>query len=92
MTNDEKEAARGRYAQEVLDNCIYKEAYVMLRAKLFEDFSKTKFRDSEERDEIWRKLQVVDYIENYMIKVMQSGKIAEETLLQKTKKVLKYAR
>lgn len=92
MTNDEKEAERGRYAREVLDNCVYKEAYVMLRAKLFEEFQKTKFKDSAERDEIWRKLQVVDYIENYMVKVMQSGKIAEETLLQKTKKVLKYAR
>jgi hypothetical protein len=92
MTNDEKEAARGRLAREVLENCVYKEAYVMLRAKLFEEFKKTKFRDNDERDEIWRKLQVVDYIEDSLAKVMQSGKVAEATLLEKTKKVLKYAR
>lgn len=85
---DRQDMLRGAQAQEVLDNPIYQEAYTALRADLFEKFQSTKFRQHEERDEIWRKLQVVDFIENYMRKTMVDGKVAEKTLMQKGKKLM----
>ena len=82
------EINRGERAKQVLNNEIYKEAFTALRAELYDGFCKTKFKDSDERDEIWRKQQAVDFIENYLKEVMETGEIARQSLLQKTKKVV----
>ncbi len=84
----QREKNRGVLARQVLDNEIYREAFGVLRAQLIDGFTQTKFKDSDERDEIWRKMQTVDYIEGHLKEVMETGKIAEATLAQKIKKVV----
>ena len=86
--NDKQDMVRGNQAQQVLENPVYQEAYTALRADIFEKFQKTKFKERDERDELWRKLQVVDYIEKRLRQTMQDGKIAEMTLAQKGKKLI----
>jgi len=82
------EINRGVRAKQVLDNEIYKEAFTALKASLYEGFCKTKFKDSDERDEIWRKQQAAEFIESFLQEVMETGRIAELSLAQKAKKVV----
>ena len=77
---DRQELARGDQASAVLNNPIYQEAFVMIRARLMEEFQKTKFKQSDERNEIWRKMQTVDWVDKHLCQVVQSGSVARETL------------
>lgn len=86
---DRQELVRGQQADDVLNNPIYQEAFVMIRARLVEEFSKTKFKQADERDEIWRKMQTVDWVEQHFKNVMQSGRVAKATIAQRGKQFIK---
>lgn len=88
--SDEKERLeqsikRGRLAESVLENPIYKEAMIAIRGELLAQFERTRYRDSDDRDEIWRKYQTVDWVEARLSRVMKHGVVAEKTLLQMAK-------
>ncbi len=74
------ELNRAELANQVKENPIYKEAFTMFRAQLMEGFTNTKFKDSAERDEIWRKMQTIQYVQDYLEDVMDTGKLANHTL------------
>lgn len=89
ITNiDQKEAQkrnamnknRGQLAQQIVTNPIYKEAFGMIKAKFIDDLTKTTFKQSSERDELWRKMQTIEAVEAYIVDVLETGKIAEESL------------
>ena len=81
----EEEKIRGGYAKQVLDNPLFRETITIMRAELYESFAKTKFNQKDERDEIGRKQQVVEWFEGRLKRVMQGGQMAEKTLLQRAK-------
>lgn len=81
----DEDVERGVHAHQVLNNPIYREAMVAIRAQLFSQFEQTKFRDHDERDEAWRKLQAINAIEGHLARVMQTGKLAERTLMDRIK-------
>lgn len=83
-----EEINRGERAKQVLENELYKEAFAKLREQLIQGFEQTNFKQSDERDEIWRKLQSANFVQDYLEEVMETGKIARETLAQKAKKVV----
>lgn len=74
------ELNRARLAEQVLNNPLYREAFDLIRANLIDKFEKTKFDQKEERDEIWRKMQIVNSMQEHFQYVMENGKMAEETL------------
>jgi len=76
----EEETARGREAALVLENVVYKEAMIVLKAKLMQMFQETTHDQSDERDEVWRKMQMMDWLERQLDSVMKTGKMGEETL------------
>jgi len=76
--NKAEEISRGNEAQSVLNNAIYQEAIVIMRAKLIEAFESTKFDEHLERDEIWRKMQTVDWLRRQMESVMKTGQLAAD--------------
>jgi len=86
---DRQELVRGQQANDVLNNPIYQEAFVMIRASLMQQFEKTKFKQIDERNEIWRKMQTVEWVEKHLKQVMQSGTVAEATLAQRGKQFIK---
>lgn len=88
--DDRNDLNRAVLAEQVTTNTIYQEAFVMFRAQLMDSFRNTKFKDSDERDEIWRKMQTVQYVEDYLTEVMESGKVAKAslTLLERSKNVI----
>lgn len=80
MTDLIKDRSRGQLAQQVTENPVYNESFKMIKAELFEKFTKTKTGDTEAREEIWRKMQSLDWLEGYMKRVMNTGKLAEQEL------------
>ena len=86
---DRQELVRGDQASAVLNNPIYQEAFVMIRASLMEQFQKTKFKENDERNEIWRKMQTVEWVERHFKQVMSSGSVAQATIAQRGKQFIK---
>lgn len=79
----EQESQRGALASQVLDNPVYREAFILMRADLMEKNSKTKFHQSAERDEIWRKMQTIENMEAYFKKVMVTGKLGRASIMDR---------
>lgn len=77
--------AAGNEAEAFLNHKLYTNSKLQIRAELVRQFEKTTFKQTEERDEIWRKMQALDWIERTMTKVVRDGKVAEKTLLEKIK-------
>ena len=84
-----EDSDRGKKALMILNNPIYQESLLAIRGELMNAFELTKSDDSKARDEIWRKLQVVGWFENHLRRVMQTGKLADETLMQKVKRTMR---
>lgn len=82
---------RKAMAEDVVNNPVYLEAITAMKGELYAAFSKTKWNDSAERDEIWRKQQAIDWFENYLRQVMDTGRLAEHTLASRVKKKLGFA-
>lgn len=81
----ERDVSRGVRAEAILEDPLVVEAMVMIRGALLSQFEQTKFGDTKERDEIWRKLQVCGWFEDHFKRVMQTGRMAEKSLLEKVK-------
>ena len=78
----EEEIARGREAAIVTSNHVYQEALVIIKGQMLDAFQKTKFADTEERNEIWRQMKIVDWFERQLESVMKTGRMATATLNQ----------
>lgn len=88
MTEEDKlktRIAAANEAESFLNHRLYTNAKIAIRAELVRQFEKTNYTQSDERDEIWRKMQSLDWIERTMSKVVRDGKVAEKTLLEKIK-------
>ncbi len=82
------EINRGELARQVTDNPVYQEAFTALKASLIDSFQNTKFKETAERDEVWRKMQTVNYVEGYLEEIMETGKLARITAADKLRKVV----
>ena len=94
MSSDDRdkltnEVSRGQHAESFLSNPIYVEFGTVVRDTLFDEFCKTQFKDAEERDEIWRKMQTLGWLEAKMKRTARDGRQAEKTLLQRIKDKIK---
>ena len=78
-------------AQQVLDNPMIKEFFLAYRADILDKFTGTKYKDTQERDELWRKMQTLDNFEKHFKHYVETGKLAEATLADKLKRQFKIA-
>lgn len=81
--------AQGRGADEWLNHPQFRHAITLMKAEYIRAFEATKFKDNEERDEIWRKLQALNGIVNRMERMIRDGDKANQTLLEKARALLK---
>ena len=65
---------RGNRAQEVLDNPVYRAAFVVLEQELIERWKKSASQDDRER--MHRELTSLQRVQTYLSETMQSGKLA----------------
>lgn len=85
----EEASRRGDNARRLIENPEFCGALVVIKAELMAEFERTTFRQTAERDEIWRKLQAVSWLENTIGHVVMTGQLASKTLLQRVKSGLK---
>jgi hypothetical protein len=90
MTEDEelrleRTVNRGMQADAVVNNPVFMESMLHIRAELMRAFEQTKFSQNVERDEIWRKLQTMAWFEAHIVRVMKNGEVAQKTLAQRLK-------
>jgi hypothetical protein len=71
---------RADRARQVMEDPIVIEALTAMKGDLYNKFCSTEFKESSERDEIWRKMQTVNKFEKYFKEVMTSGTIGQHTL------------
>jgi len=57
----------------------------VIKATLINEFEQTKFKDSDARDEIWRKVQALEFIKKEIETVIITGQMSEKTLLERAK-------
>lgn len=63
-----------------MEDPIVIEALTAMKGDLYSKFCSTEFKESDARDEIWRKMQTVQKFEKYFQEVMTDGKIGQQTL------------
>ncbi len=78
----------GNKARAFLANKVYNEQRQEIEKEMFLAFRKTTTTQSAERDEIWRKMQSMDWFHNRLARVDRDGKRAAG-LLEKLIKALK---
>lgn len=86
---DRQESVRGQQAADVLNNPIYQEAFIAIRAGLMKEFQNTKFKQTAERDEVWRKMQTTDWVEKHLKQVMLSGQVSDQSIAMRSKQFIK---
>lgn len=86
-----QERSRGQLAQQCTEMEVYQTAWVMIKAKILSDLERTKFDETDARDECWRKLQTLSRLEAEFATVMRTGKVAAQkiSMLQKAKNTVK---
>jgi len=85
--NDEQREAKfreqissGIEATDFLNNKQYVSSVKAMKKELFAEFTKTKYQQSNERDEIWRKMQSLDWVHNRMERIARDGRQAQSML------------
>ncbi len=77
--------ATGKDADSWLNHAQYRHAITLVKAELLSQFEKTKYKESDDREEIWRKLQALNGIVSRIERLVRDGKTAEKSLLEKIK-------
>ena len=85
------ERSRGQLAQQVVDSQVYQDAFLGIKAQILFDLERTKFSETDVRDECWRKLQTLGRLKAQFDSVMTTGKVASQkiSMLQKAKNTVR---
>lgn len=81
--------AQGKDADKWLNHPVFRHVIALRKAALLGAFENTKFKDREERDEIWRKVQALNSIASELERMIRDARQAEKTLLERIKDKLK---
>lgn len=76
MTDD---VGLGHYAAQLLENPAYQAAILMIKGDLFEEFSRrTIWSGKRRREDIYKKIQAVNELDEKIRKLMSNGKALEK--------------
>lgn len=76
----ERELSFAAMGKQVLSNAAYQQAMTTRKAQIFDVFCRTGQEQSDIREEAWRTMKNLDAIEEYFRVLLETGKMAEETL------------
>ncbi|MBL4891469.1 MAG: hypothetical protein JKX91_06540 [Rhizobiaceae bacterium] len=81
---------RAERARQVMSDPMLQEALTAIKGDLFNKFCRSKFKETEEREEIHRSMKNIQKFEGYLESVMTDGKMGQETLnlLEKAKQLI----
>lgn len=70
----------GDHAETLTTNPAYQAAITRIKAKVFDQWTRTGFFQSKERKDLWRLSRAVDEFEQQLELMMRDGNIAKENL------------
>lgn len=81
--NLEEESRRGDQARQVMNNPVFREALLMMKADLLSGFEQSGAKQDDERKELWRMIRTLNKFEAQLTDIMQTGELAKKSLMQK---------
>lgn len=75
LVNEFKNGTDAKKLKNGLENLLS-----MYKAELFNDLMSTKSSQAEEREEVYRQLKTVEFVERKLIKAIQTGEMAKRQL------------
>jgi hypothetical protein len=75
-------------ADQWLNHPVFKHVITLLKAEYVKEFESTKFKERDEREELWRQLQALNRVTGKMERMIRDGANANKTLLQILKEKL----
>jgi len=85
--NAEQEKIRANSAQQLLDNPMFKEVFEILESDCMARLKSTKFKERDERDELWRKLQTLEQVKTIIKRYVTTGKMHEPSFTDKIRNI-----
>lgn len=82
---DEEAARRGDEARQLLEHPLLAEAFQTIRNEVTEQWQSSPARDVEGREKLWLTLRLLNRLEGQLQSVVETGKVARATLLQRVK-------
>lgn len=84
MTDDpiERDRARGVRARELLDNELVQEALTTIKSEYVKAWEASPARDAEGRERLWVMVKLVEKFKGHLEQVWDSGKIADDKLVE----------
>lgn len=82
---DEEAARRGEEARQLLEHPLLAEAFQTIRNEVTEQWQSSPARDVEGREKLWLTLRLLNRLEGQLQSVVETGKVARATLLQRAK-------
>jgi F0F1-type ATP synthase alpha subunit len=80
--------SQGQGAQEWLNHPQFQHAITLQKAELMSAFEKTKFKETDVREEVWRKLQALNSVVSGLERQIRDASNAEKTLFDRIKEKL----
>lgn len=79
--------SRKAEADRILSSYLHKETWNVIEMHLFDQFSKTKHGQSEEREALYTEMRGLQRVKKYYESILTTGKLAEEELTRLQKAV-----
>jgi len=76
------------YAKQIIDNPAYQYAMTAIRADKIGKFESSGYKQSDEREELWRQMKTIADFQKALENTMKTGKLAEQNI-GKLEKLLK---
>tara|TARA_B100000809_G_scaffold213374_1_gene217684 strand:- start:293 stop:553 length:261 start_codon:yes stop_codon:yes gene_type:complete len=72
-----EELRRADDAKRLLDNPLFKEAFITIREELIKHLLNTRVAEELERDRLYITIKALDLVEQHIQSVFETGKLAE---------------
>ena len=73
-----EELRRADEAKRLLDNPLFKEAFITIRDELIKHLLNTRVAEEMERDRLYITIKALDLVEQHIQSVLETGKLAEK--------------
>ncbi len=82
--------SRAHRAEELINNPLYLEAITAMQAAMFTQFADTKFKDEDQRHELWQRMQLLKQFQGKFESIVKQGAKAKQTLtlLERAKQLI----
>lgn len=81
----EDDIARGRRAEQLLNDEMLKGAFATIKAEYLKGWESSGPRDTEGRERLWQAFQIIGKVETHLKDIMNNGKIAQHELARLTR-------